>query len=349
MRPRWSSPAAAVAALAGTPVLAANAPFTETYNGNTYDIAAPILQDGVASTATLTLANDALSVVVSDSTRTSLVLDVPNAAPTPGLAVTQSVDFTMTNVFTSVSRLGFVFGANPPEAAGEGDADAIYTYLREPSGDFAPARFFTNAFDETGAQIGISNTDDAAAGVPSLAENVTYTFTSTVTFEGNGDHLIDFNVVDTATGGTGYDQSYSFTIPADEPPVGEEQLTIDGTHYGLYVRHFDPAAEVVFDNWSVSTVLTPIGITGDYDTSGQVEQGDLDIVLQNWGTGTFTGDEDALVGGGPFDGTVDQNELDGVLQNWGSTSAPDFAGSAVPEPTVLALLSVGGLAMLRRR
>ncbi len=90
------------------------------------------------------------------------------------------------------------------------------------------------------------------------------------------------------------------------------------------------------------------GIVGDYDDSGQVEQGDLDIVLQNWGTGTFTGNADNLVGGGPFDGTVDQNELDGVLQNWGSVAAPDFAGAAVPEPAALALLGVGGLAMLRR-
>ncbi len=90
-------------------------------------------------------------------------------------------------------------------------------------------------------------------------------------------------------------------------------------------------------------------LVGDYDGSGQVEQGDLDIVLQNWGTGTFTGDETALVGGGPFDGTVDQNELDGVLQNWGSTASPDFAGVLVPEPTLAGCLALVGATLCRRR
>ncbi len=102
--------------------------------------------------------------------------------------------------------------------------------------------------------------------------------------------------------------------------------------------------------WEVAAAMVG-GVTGDYDDSGQVEQGDLDIVLQNWGTGTFTGNESNLVGGGPFDGTVDQNELDGVLQNWGSTSAPDFAGAAVPEPAsagALAALAAGLLARRRK-
>ncbi len=111
----------------------------------------------------------------------------------------------------------------------------------------------------------------------------------------------------------------------------------------------DPGA-VFWDNASVNILEAVVAaLTGDYDGSGQVEQGDLDIVLQNWGTGTFTGDEAALVGGGPFDGTVDQNELDGVLQNWGSTAAPDFAGSAVPEPAALAVLGSLGVLGLRRR
>ncbi len=113
-----------------------------------------------------------------------------------------------------------------------------------------------------------------------------------------------------------------------------------------------PTGSTDFDaghwNWLQVVENAVAGITGDYDSSGQVEQGDLDIVLQNWGTGTFTGDEAALVGGGPFDGTVDQNELDGVLQNWGSTSAPDFTGSALPEPAAFAALAVVGLLSGRR-
>ncbi len=106
---------------------------------------------------------------------------------------------------------------------------------------------------------------------------------------------------------------------------------------------------VLYEANRVALAVVNLGvITGDYDGSGQVEQGDLDIVLQNWGTANFTGDESALVGGGPFDGQVDQNELDGVLQNWGSTATPDFTGSAVPEPAAFALLGVGAL-WLRRR
>ncbi len=93
-------------------------------------------------------------------------------------------------------------------------------------------------------------------------------------------------------------------------------------------------------------------IVGDYNESGQVEQGDLDFVLQNWGDTDISDvpgwTNFAGLPGGGIDGQVEQTELDLVLSNWGDTSAPNFTGSAVPEPAAASLL-VAGMFGLRRR
>ena len=88
---------------------------------------------------------------------------------------------------------------------------------------------------------------------------------------------------------------------------------------------------------------TVVGLAGDYNDSGSVEQGDLDLVLNNWGgpRGAWS-NADGFTSGG-----VDQEELDRVLNNWGSSSAPAFRGVSVPEP--VAALGLLGLAMFKRR
>ncbi len=97
---------------------------------------------------------------------------------------------------------------------------------------------------------------------------------------------------------------------------------------------------------------------GDYNASGQVEQGDLDLVLQNWGVDvTAFGVGGGGAGGIPAgwlndlpEGVIDQAELDRVLQNWGSLAAPNFHGLAVPEPgTTATAMACGALALRRRR
>ncbi len=102
----------------------------------------------------------------------------------------------------------------------------------------------------------------------------------------------------------------------------------------------------------LTTVLG--GTIGDANLNGQVEQGDLDAVLQNWGQAVSAGMPGGAWANGDLsgDGAVDQADLDAVLQNWGVTTAPDFGGfdsSRVPEPGAAALVvAVFALTRCRR-
>ncbi len=96
----------------------------------------------------------------------------------------------------------------------------------------------------------------------------------------------------------------------------------------------------------VATLGVDSFLPGDFNASGQVEQGDLDLVLQNWGVDTLVNGSANIPTGWinfPEDTSViDQNELDAILQNWGSTASPDFAlnPDAVPEPATVSLLAL---------
>jgi uncharacterized protein YjbI with pentapeptide repeats len=90
--------------------------------------------------------------------------------------------------------------------------------------------------------------------------------------------------------------------------------------------------------------LTGAGIRGDYNANQVVDQGDLNLVLQNWGS-----DAAVLpirwVNDLPI-GAIDQEELDLVLVHWGRTT---LAPTGVPEPTSLALLCCASLAIWAHR
>ncbi|MEM7577469.1 MAG: choice-of-anchor tandem repeat NxxGxxAF-containing protein [Planctomycetota bacterium] len=85
-------------------------------------------------------------------------------------------------------------------------------------------------------------------------------------------------------------------------------------------------------------------LAGDYNDSGSVEQGDLNLVLNNWGQDA-SADDDGLVGipvgwvNDPPEGQIDQEELNRVLNNWGQALPPSFGDdsneSTVPEPGLL--------------
>ncbi len=110
----------------------------------------------------------------------------------------------------------------------------------------------------------------------------------------------------------------------------------------------DGDAQTAAEAWL--DALFAAGLPGDYNASGQVEQGDLDLVLQNWGVDTDTAGVPAGWVNDLPDGQIEQTELDGVLQNWGSTAAPNFTGGIVPEPgSALAGALFLAILQIRRR
>jgi len=137
----------------------------------------------------------------------------------------------------------------------------------------------------------------------------------------------------------------SGTYSGAAPAFGDDDqgLTSDANFLAVAAPGTQTAAYAP-DNINLDAIDVGVGsIPGDYDASGQVAQGDLDLVLGIWGQ-TVPPVPAAWVNQVPSNGTqIGQTELDGVLLNWGNTSLAGSAASSVPEPGTFVL---GGLALL---
>jgi len=83
---------------------------------------------------------------------------------------------------------------------------------------------------------------------------------------------------------------------------------------------------------------------GDCDLDGDVDETDYGSLLLSWqatGKSWVNGDYDG-------DGDVDETDYGSLLLSW-QNGVTGVAGGPIPEPVTLSLLSLGGLALLRRR
>jgi sugar lactone lactonase YvrE len=98
----------------------------------------------------------------------------------------------------------------------------------------------------------------------------------------------------------------------------------------------------------LTVTFDEVVVPGDYNGDGATDQGDLDLVLLNWGVATAELPPD-WVNHLPAGEFVAQAQLDGVLLNWGETNVAAGA-AAVPEPRSLTALALcAALACVRAR
>jgi hypothetical protein len=138
------------------------------------------------------------------------------------------------------------------------------------------------------------------------------------------------------------------TIPSFFSEGEDTSIGIVFTSVGDDVT-FGDFAEAAVTTVVRDNLMASMGIAGDYNESGQVEQADLDLVLLNWGADGTTPPV-GWVNDLPS-GQIDQEELDGVLLNWGNMASGALVGArGVPEPSTLGLiLTIAALFYASRR
>jgi hypothetical protein len=131
---------------------------------------------------------------------------------------------------------------------------------------------------------------------------------------------------------------------ANKPDIDETQLdTLTFMGLKFFVDEIRIASS--FDD----ALPAPGGpaLPGDTDGDGDVDDADLGVAFANY-TGPLapnTGGKTAADGDVDGDGDVDDADLGAAFAAYTGPTAP----AAVPEPTSLALIGIGGLALIRRR
>ncbi len=176
-----------------------------------------------------------------------------------------------------------------------------------------------------------------------------------IAMPGGGGALAEFHLdggvlnVGTARGGlTLKDDDASFDITAGILVLeGDEQTRVADYAALGRLTAYGGAGYLIYDfdisNPGMTTVTASMSFPGDLNGDGVVNSGDLDIVRGNWGQSVIPGC--LPCGDASGDGLVNSADLDIVRANWGNTTP----ASAIPEPSVFALLLLGVAAFVSKR
>jgi len=197
-----------------------------------------------------------------------------------------------------------------------GNGDGIYQpeELVEIEADPAESGMIFDAWVGDTAGIEDVNGWTAMMRVPASDAEITATYVEAYTL-----------TVNSGVGGGIYKAGEVIEIEADPPPSGMVFYEWEGDCEGIEDVYSDSTRVTMATSDAEITAGYRVDLPGDLDGSGFVGQGDLDIVLDQWGNGQPSppnepiSDSRADPSGDEF---VGQADLDIVLDNWGEGTLP---------------------------